>query len=123
MSESYLDLRDQLNELTAKAEQARKAEVNAVIAEVRRLVLEYQLAPRDIFGTGAAKPRRQMLEAKFRNPETGATWCGRGRPPLWLVGKDRDQYLIAKDSTKRRSEPSASSLDALMFNLRNVPHE
>jgi DNA-binding protein H-NS len=33
--------------------------------------------------------------AKYRNPETGATWSGRGPAPAWLAGeKDRSKFLI-----------------------------
>lgn len=32
---------------------------------------------------------------KYRNPETGATWSGRGRAPAWLAGaKDQTAFLI-----------------------------
>ncbi|MPW23488.1 H-NS histone family protein [Paraburkholderia sp. CNPSo 3157] len=34
--------------------------------------------------------------AKYRNPETGATWSGRGPAPAWLAAaKDRTTFLIA----------------------------
>lgn len=33
--------------------------------------------------------------AKFRNPETGETWSGRGREPAWIKGKNRDDFLIS----------------------------
>jgi DNA-binding protein H-NS len=32
---------------------------------------------------------------KFRNPLTGDTWTGRGKPPKWIQNLDRDQFLIA----------------------------
>ena len=34
------------------------------------------------------------VAAKFHNPETGATWSGRGREPRWLKGKNRDEFKI-----------------------------
>ena len=34
-------------------------------------------------GTGA------KAAAKYRNPETGGTWSGRGREPAWIKGKNR----------------------------------
>jgi DNA-binding protein H-NS len=40
--------------------------------------------------------------ALYRDPETGATWSGRGRAPAWLAeAKDRNKFLIAgaEDST------------------------
>jgi DNA-binding protein H-NS len=34
--------------------------------------------------------------AKYRDPETGASWSGRGRAPAWLASaKDRAKFLIA----------------------------
>jgi DNA-binding protein H-NS len=32
--------------------------------------------------------------AKFRNPETGDTWSGRGREPNWLKGKNREDFKL-----------------------------
>ncbi len=33
--------------------------------------------------------------AKYRDPESGGTWSGRGRAPAWLANvKDRSKYLI-----------------------------
>ncbi|WP_116137406.1 H-NS family nucleoid-associated regulatory protein [Trinickia diaoshuihuensis] len=33
--------------------------------------------------------------AKYRHPETGVTWSGRGRAPAWLAdAKDRSKFLI-----------------------------
>ena len=31
---------------------------------------------------------------RFRDPETGATWAGRGEPPNWFNGKNRGQLLL-----------------------------
>src|SRR4029453_19680675 len=34
--------------------------------------------------------------AKYRDPQTGKTWTGRGKPPNWIAGaKDRQAFLIA----------------------------
>jgi DNA-binding protein H-NS len=34
------------------------------------------------------------VPAKYRSAETGETWTGRGRAPLWLAGKNKDDFLI-----------------------------
>ena len=34
------------------------------------------------------------VAAKFRDPETGKTWSGRGREPVWIKGKDREEFRI-----------------------------
>lgn len=39
-------------------------------------------------GIGAKVP------AKYRNPETGDTWSGRGREPRWLKGKNRATFAL-----------------------------
>lgn len=49
--------------------------------------------------TGAATTVRAPVPPKYRNPETGATWSGRGKPPRWVSdaeseGKSRDSFLI-----------------------------
>ena len=34
------------------------------------------------------------VAAKFRDPETGKTWSGRGREPTWIKGKNREEFKI-----------------------------
>lgn len=66
---------------------------------------EYDLSPEDIFGrTGKLGPRgkkaavkgaRTPRPPKYRDPKTGKTWNGLGKPPAWIVGaRNRDKYLI-----------------------------
>lgn len=51
----------------------------------------------------APQPRkRPPIPPKYRHPNTGETWTGRGRAPRWLTaqeraGMDRDDFLILKD--------------------------
>ncbi|MGW0359795.1 H-NS family nucleoid-associated regulatory protein [Micrococcus luteus] len=30
----------------------------------------------------------------YRDQKSGASWSGRGKPPNWIVGKNRDRFLI-----------------------------
>jgi DNA-binding protein H-NS len=46
--------------------------------------------------TKAAAKKTTTVAAKYQDPKTGATWSGRGREPLWIKGKKRDRFLIAK---------------------------
>ncbi|WP_059704264.1 H-NS family nucleoid-associated regulatory protein [Burkholderia cepacia] len=74
--------------------QAAKAEERATaLKEVKRLVDEFTLSTREIFGVSKTR-KRQAAEPRYRDPNTGATWNGRGRPPAWIHGKDRTQFLI-----------------------------
>jgi DNA-binding protein H-NS len=95
---SYGFLKDQLQEMQGKLEAARKREFDAVLLSVRRTVAEYGITERDIFGRqkldGGRDNRFGRVIAKYRNPETGETWTGRGRPPRWIAGRHYDSFLI-----------------------------
>ena len=43
-------------------------------------------------------------QAKFRDPESGKTWAGKGRRPLWLRG-DPQQYAIRPGSPETTRAP------------------
>lgn len=62
----------------------------SAIAEVRSIMEKYQIKESDIFVAG----RLKKINAKYRNPETGQTWTGRGSPPRWLAGTDREKFRI-----------------------------
>ena len=92
----YKDLLKQREELEAKIAEARNAEVASAIAQVRQLVLDYSLTERDVFGgvrTSSAKG--STVAPKYKDPVTGATWTGRGKPPRWIADMEREQFLIA----------------------------
>ncbi|KWA84203.1 hypothetical protein WL29_22850 [Burkholderia ubonensis] len=43
-----------------------------------------------------SKAKGKKVPIKYRDPESGATWTGRGRAPAWIAeAADRDQFLIA----------------------------
>lgn len=71
-----------------------KTEKAGAVAEVRTLVQQYQLTEQDVFPASSPKTKGSVGAPKFRDPETGATWTGRGKPPNWIVGKDRSAFLI-----------------------------
>lgn len=91
---SYKDLLQQREQLEQQIQQARKAEMSEAVAKVRALVTEYDLTQEDVFPSSKPKATRSPVAPKFRDPDTGATWTGRGKPPKWIDGKDRAQYEI-----------------------------
>ena len=99
-SSRYLDLLAQKAELDKAIADAQGAESAEAIETCRELIERFNLTPGDLFGK-VKKPhalkgqKRGPAEPKYRHPDTGATWTGRGKPPHWL-GKDRDAFLIAK---------------------------
>lgn len=92
---TYREFQIELERLHHQAERARLAEKSAVIDRIRALIVEYQLLPSDL--DLAPKPRAKTAgaPAKYRDPQTGATWSGRGRAPKWLEGRDRSAFVIA----------------------------
>lgn len=105
---TYLELKAQAEEFAAKAEQARLAELQTVLDEVRARVKEYGLTPEQVFGRKRAAPNRasngtsstidrkgRPLPPVYQDPKTGKTWSGRGREPSWIKGKKRERFLIA----------------------------
>lgn len=94
---TYLELKAQLKALEQKTEEARLVELNAVIKEIRSTVRAYELTTQDIFGHHSSthvRSRKSISPPKYRDPQTGATWSGRGRPPAWFDNENRELYLI-----------------------------
>lgn len=91
---TYKQLLAEKEKLEAQLEEARQAEVAAVIAQIQSLMADYGLTVEDL-ATRRRKRKVQRPTAKYRDPKTGKTWSGRGRAPAWL-GKNRDRYLIAE---------------------------
>ena len=84
---------------TAKMEDAKAALVSEFREKAAALGVPLEsLLP----GTAAPQParktaRRQTSDkasVKYRNPETGDTWSGRGREPRWLKGKNRADFAV-----------------------------
>lgn len=96
---SYKELLAQKAALEAQIAQARAREVANAVTTVKQLVADFSLTAEDIFSTpgkrsGAGATKGTKVAAKYKNPATGDTWTGRGKPPRWLDGKDRNQFLI-----------------------------
>jgi len=93
---TYAEIQAQIAELENKAKEARARELAAAKAQIAEIMRTYGLTLADL-GVGVkTKPgkARQLVPAKYRNSATGETWTGRGRSPLWLAGKNKDDFLI-----------------------------
>jgi DNA-binding protein H-NS len=107
-----------LNKVIAEAERQREVrresgkkelveEFRAKAAEMGLLLDELLRSPSSA-GRPAAKARQAKKSApaaspavKYRNPDTGETWSGRGRMPKWLA--------LAEQGGRSREEFSAKS--------------
>lgn len=93
MSE-YKTLLQQKAELDARIAEVMKIEKAGAVAEVRELIQQYQLTEQDVFPASGSKTKGPVGEPKYRDPATGATWTGRGKPPNWIQGKDRSSFQL-----------------------------
>ncbi|KVK74270.1 DNA-binding protein [Burkholderia cepacia] len=95
---TYKELKAQMDALAEKTETARVAEFQSVVDDIRAKVAEYGVTEKDIFGSRrgrSANADKAPVEAKYRDPKTGATWSGRGRAPAWIKdAKNRNRFLI-----------------------------
>ena len=92
MSE-YKTLLAQRAELDAQIAQAQAEAKAKAVTEARALIAEHGLTAADVFP--AAKAKGSVGVAKFRDPATGATWTGRGKPPAWIKDAvDRTAFEI-----------------------------
>lgn len=83
-----------------------------VIASIIKSMHEFDISPDDItaaYGAGkvgrgvkqkAKSPAAKVVAPKYRHPETGETWSGRGKAPHWLssaeaAGASREGFLIS----------------------------
>jgi len=86
-------LADKAN-LEAALAGARKQESKDALAKVHELIAEFGFTAQQVFPWRPEATKK--VAAKYLEEKTGATWTGRGKPPAWIVGKNRDDFLIEK---------------------------
>ena len=92
---TYKSLLQQKVELDAKIAEARKHELAQAVTQARELVKQYGLTADDVFGgKKVSTSARGTVAPKYRDPATGATWTGRGKPPKWIADQDRAAFAI-----------------------------
>lgn len=118
-NDSYLNLKQkiekEIQKLQKQAEALQKKRRGPVIASIIKSMREYEISPEEIVaaynrksGGRAPTPRaatnktagkRPPVPPKYKHPESGATWTGRGKPPRWVTdaeaqGTSRETFLI-----------------------------
>ncbi len=93
---TYKELLKQRELLEQQISEARRNETAQAVAQVRALIAEFGLTAQEVFPASRARSssRGSKVAAKYRNPATGETWTGRGKPPKWIQSKDRSQFAI-----------------------------
>lgn len=99
---SYDDLEKVKQAAIEKQREQRAKERAADVNTIKTLVVRHGLKWGDIkpaAGTRSANSTGKKVAAKYRDPETGAEWSGRGMSPLWIRDKNRDDFLIDKSES------------------------
>ena len=95
----------QLNKIIdeTQAELTRRKTIDAATVEIRSILKKYKIDLQDIdlniitrtSGKSGSKKRTKMIKsrdqrgtvkAKYKDPNSAATWTGRGRTPVWVRG-------------------------------------
>lgn len=98
---SYRELLAQREKLERQIEEAKAREYAEVLNEIKQKMSDYGITLAELGGTrtkvakAAGRPRAGVAP-KYRDPDSGSTWSGRGKPPRWIAGQDRDKFLIEK---------------------------
>ncbi|MFC7478523.1 H-NS family nucleoid-associated regulatory protein [Dankookia sp. GCM10030260] len=86
----------------AKRQEKMQGAKEALLAEFRDKAAELGLSltalmssqPAPERKTRRSKGEKVKVAPKYRNPETGDTWTGRGREPGWIKGKNRLDFAV-----------------------------
>ena len=82
----------QREEIEQRIAAVKKEERSNAIAQARSIIESYELTVDELFGRKSSAAKK--LPPKYRVPETGKTWSGKGPTPRWLEGKNREEFLI-----------------------------
>lgn len=111
-------IQKEITRLQKQAEALQKKQRSPVITSIIRSMREYSITPEEITAAynkrkpaGASAGRaasavKRTVPPKYKHPETGATWTGRGKAPRWVTeaeaaGKSREQFLIKPTAAKK----------------------
>ncbi len=101
------ELLEQKSALERQIREAQSSQKSEAVAQIRKLMADNGLTPADLAaglptrksGKGADSVVRRPVAAKYKHPESGATWSGRGLKPKWLSeelarGKTLGEFAI-----------------------------
>jgi len=85
------------NELEMQIQEMRIRERDSVLQELKLKIAAFEITPAELGLGGRGRPAKRVragVAPKYRDPESGSTWSGRGKPPKWIAGKDRQEFSI-----------------------------
>jgi DNA-binding protein H-NS len=90
-------LRAQYEELERKINEKQKSERKGVLDQIVKVMRDYSVPIEDVIEALGSKVKRQGVKAKakYKDPNSDATWSGRGKAPKWIVdATDRTPFEI-----------------------------
>jgi DNA-binding protein H-NS len=76
------ELRNRVDRLMAEKLTVSRTHLRDKMVSMAR---EHGLSIVDLFGSGRKSKRKGSVAPKYRDPNSGNTWTGRGRMPRWMV--------------------------------------
>jgi len=123
MTKSYAQLKSEIAKLEEEAAGLREAEMTKVVAQIKESIATFGLTVETLFGRGTKAfksavitlggkaPRMGAGVPKYRDPKSGKTWTGMGKPPAWIAtARSRDRFLI--DRSGAEAAPAKKSVGA-----------
>jgi DNA-binding protein H-NS len=95
----YEEIQSKIEELKAQAEIVKREEKQQAIDMARAMIQSFGITAKDLGLDKSHKAKSgpkpgNKVSPKYRDPQSGATWSGRGKTPRWINGADRSQYAI-----------------------------
>ena len=87
------DLLQQRQNIELEIQCLRSEQKAEAVAQCKQIIMTHGITEQDLFGN-KSKKILGVVAPKYRNPETGETWTGRGKAPKWIADKEREQYRI-----------------------------
>lgn len=91
-------LRQQIRDREARLHDEAVENIQSLIDQLKIKSTELRFPDQPSKKGGVTRPVNPVAP-KYRNPETGETWSGRGRTPVWMSqaveqGAKKDDFLI-----------------------------
>ena len=113
MEKALAKINAQIQTLQRRADTLRINHRASALQKILRQMHEFLISPEDIqiayaqnrparakrLDVQRRRDSRSVVAPKYRNPESGETWSGRGRAPRWLTsaekaGRNRDDFRV-----------------------------
>ncbi len=100
-------IEEQMAELDRQAKIIKRRERKRILGLIIKYMDDYEISTQDIEHARMAPvqiPRGQAhTRVKYRNPETGQSWSGRGKAPRWLA--EKEEQGISRETFRADGDP------------------